>query len=168
MSSSLANNGWAAASQLPNMTENERKSLLLAKLSFHYNRTVHTEFELSNRKVGKSTYLPTTDLPQSAHPSVLVNDISTLLAYIYARCPPRVAVCVVLLQFTRQQSAPHSLCSRLSCLQTDDQSDHSNFCLVEISVLQRSEGGASQCHGIRSRVGENILRCRPFGYLLHL
>ena len=56
VSSSLANNGWAAASQLPNMTENERKSLLLAKLSFHYNRTVHTEFELSNRKVGKSTY----------------------------------------------------------------------------------------------------------------
>ena len=56
VSTALANNGWAAASQLPNMTENERKSLLLAKLSFHYNRTVHTEFELSNRKVGKSTY----------------------------------------------------------------------------------------------------------------
>ena len=56
VSTSLANNGWAAASQLPNMTENERKSLLLAKLSFHYNRTVHTEFELSNRKVRKSTY----------------------------------------------------------------------------------------------------------------
>ena len=58
VSTSLANNGWAAASQLPNMTENERKSLLLAKLSFHYNRTVHTEFELSNRKVRKSTCLP--------------------------------------------------------------------------------------------------------------
>ena len=56
VSTALANNGWAAASQLPNMTENERKSLLLAKLSFHYNRTVHTVFELSNRKVGKSTY----------------------------------------------------------------------------------------------------------------
>ena len=88
-STALANNGWAAASQLPNMTENERKSLLLAKLSFHYNRTVHTEFELSNRKVRKSTY-----------------KLLNLTYLIRARCPPRVAVCVVLLQFTRQQSAP--------------------------------------------------------------
>ena len=110
VSSSLANNGWAAASQRPNMTENERKSLLLAKLSFHYNRTVHTEFELSNRKVRKSTY-----------------KLLNLTYLIRARCPPRVAVCVVLLQFTRQQSAPHSPCSRLSCLQADDQSDHLLF-----------------------------------------
>ena len=68
VSTSLANNGWAAASQLPNMTENERKSLLLAKLSFHYNRTVHTEFELSNRKVRKSTY-KLLNLPHNATPT---------------------------------------------------------------------------------------------------
>ena len=47
----LTNNGWRSASELVNMTSSEKKTLLVAKLSFHYDGEIHSEFALANRKV---------------------------------------------------------------------------------------------------------------------
>lgn len=45
------NNRWADLIDLEALTTNERKMLLMEKLSFYYDGTIHTSLELSNRKV---------------------------------------------------------------------------------------------------------------------
>ena len=47
----LAHNGWERPDTLTNMTSAEKKTLLVSKLSFHYDGEVHSEFALVNRKV---------------------------------------------------------------------------------------------------------------------
>ena len=48
---SILNNGWASSGDLETLTNNEKKTLLMEKLSFYLNGKIHTELELSNREV---------------------------------------------------------------------------------------------------------------------
>ena len=47
----LTSNGWSRASDLINMSSAKKKTLLVSKLSFHYDGEIHSEFALANRKV---------------------------------------------------------------------------------------------------------------------